>query len=447
MLSPPAVANDVTDGPRRGAARLIAGFTPPHLPPTSRRAFRFQMAFSLLYAFFEGIMANAALMAVKAMNATDVQLEVPIAMTAVGLFSSVLLGTVMARRRKKPFVVIPGFAAAVACMAMAWITSAGWFLVFAGVISIFDFAMRPAVPSIMRLVYPEHHRSHLSGTMRQWSSIVFLGATLLSSALLSAASTSARVFITIRVEIALASLACATAFCCFWQLPDHGDGSETEASPRTKLDGGFRQANLVPFLDRRFRRYLAVFFLFAFGNLFYQGVVPAFFARDMNLGYVQATLLIHIIPNLTAFLSGGYLTAWFERTSIWRSYAVVTFLWGLDPFILAIASAFLPAVIAARMARGPATLGSMVISFFTGVHSFAQPGGATTRYMSALFLVTGIARLTAPATAAFALSYLSRQSIIFYGSLAILASSALFLWNGRKEPNAREMGDMVRSLQ
>ena len=129
-------------------------------------------------------MANAALMAVKAMNATDVQLEVPIAMTAVGLFSSVLLGTVMARRRKKPFVVIPGFAAAVACMAMAWITSAGWFLVFAGVISIFDFAMRPAVPSIMRLVYPEHHRSHLSGTMRQWSSIVFLGATLLSSALL-----------------------------------------------------------------------------------------------------------------------------------------------------------------------------------------------------------------------------------------------------------------------
>ena len=33
------------------------------------------MAFSLLYALFEGIMANAALMAVKAMNATDVQLR------------------------------------------------------------------------------------------------------------------------------------------------------------------------------------------------------------------------------------------------------------------------------------------------------------------------------------------------------------------------------------
>jgi len=47
------------------------------------------MAYTLLDAVFAGIIANVPLMAVKAMNATDVQLQLPLAMTSVGLFSSV----------------------------------------------------------------------------------------------------------------------------------------------------------------------------------------------------------------------------------------------------------------------------------------------------------------------------------------------------------------------
>jgi hypothetical protein len=200
-------------------------------------------------------------------------------------------------------------------------------------------------------------------------------------------------------------------------------------------------ATLAPLRDKWFRRYLAAFFVFGFGNLFHQGVVPAFFAHDLGLGYVQTTLLIHILPNLSAFLSGGYLTSWFERTSVWRSYSLVTLLWGLDPLILATASAW-PALIVARTLRGPATLGSMVIAFFTGVHSFARPGGDTSRYMAAQFLINGMARLLAPAAAALALAYLSRRSIIFYGSLGILASSVMFRWYGNRDPrSARSRND------
>ena len=431
MVVPSTPVRGVGHWPNGWGARLAAGFLPPRLPPISRRAFRFQLAFTLFYAAFEGIMANAPLMAVKAMNATDVQLELPLAMAAIGLFGSVLLGTAMATRPKKPFVVIPGFAGAISALLMAWMRSPGWFLAFAGVISIFDFAMRPAVPSIVRIVYPERCRSHVSGTMRQWSSIVFLCATLLSAALMSVAGKHDRVSLTIHLVITFAGLASVAAFYCFWKLPDYGDGSEAEAVPFMEPERSFGRANLAPFLDRRFRRYLVAFFVFGFANLFHQGVVPAFFARDMGLGYVQATLLIHIIPNLTAFFAGGHLTAWFERTSIWRSYALVTFLWGLDPFILAVASFSLAAVIVGRMARGPATLGSMVISFFTGVHSFARPGADTSRYMAASLLTNGISRLVAPTVAAFALSYLSRRSIILWGGIGILVSSALFWWNDK----------------
>jgi hypothetical protein len=427
----------INHAPRtRWVARVSAGFEPPPLPPVSRRAFRFHMAFTLLYAVFEGIMGNAPLMAVKAMNATDVQLQLPLAMTSIGLFSAVLLGGAMARRRKKTFVLVPGFAAALAAFLMSGEARPAWFLFMAGVISICDFAMRPAIPSIVRSVYPNHCRSHAAGTMRQYASIVFLGATLGSAAMLSAA-TAAAIHRMIRGEIIVAGLACAAAFACFLQIPDYGDGSAAEAAA-VDSQSAFGSAALAPFRDKWFRCYLAAFFVFAFGNLFQQGVVPAFFARDIGLGYVQATLLIHVIPSVTAFLSGGYLTAGFERASVWRSYSLVTLLWGLDPCILAVFPAW-PALIFARILRGPATLGSMVIAFFTGVHSFARPGGATSRYMAAHFLVTGVARLTAPAAAAFALAYLSRRSILLGGGACILLASALFWWYGRRGPiNVRQ---------
>lgn len=413
--------------------RLREGFLPPTLPPLSRRAFRFQMAFTLLYAVFEGVMGNAPLMAVKAMEASDVQLQMPLAMASVGLFASVLLGVVMARRRKKAFVVLPGMTGAVAAMTMSAMPTAGSFLFMAGVVSICDFAMRPAVPSVMRIVYPQHCRSRVSGAMRQYGSVAFLATTLLSATILARPG-ALGVHQLIRIEIMVAATSCAAAFFCFSRLPDHGDGSQAEAEAVDDAKVSWERTALIPWRDRRFLGYLAAIFVFSFANLFHQGVMPSYFARDLHLGYVQTTLLIHVVPNLTAFFAGGFLTSWFERTSVWRSYALVTLLWGLDPLLIATVGFFWPALIVARSLRGPATLGSMVIAFFTGVHSFARPGSDTSRYMSAQFLVNGVARLVAPVAAGFALALLTRRSIILYGSLGVLASSAMFWWQERRTP-------------
>jgi len=376
---------------------------------------------------FAGIIGNTPLMAVKALGATDVQLQLPLAMASIGLFTAVFSGTFMATRRKKPFVVAPGVAEAASALLMAWMSSAAWFLILAGAISIFDFLMRPAVPSIVRSIYPNNTRSHVSGVMRQYASIAFLVSTLISAALLGA--DSKHIFAMIRFQLTFAGLVSLAAYTCFNQLPDLADGSAAEASPAhvPKDSGVF--GIMAPLRNAGYRRFLFVFFVFGFFNLFHMGIVPAFFARDMGLGYVQATLLLHIIPNLSAFLGGGRLSAWLERNSVWRSYSVVTLMWGLDPLLLAGLPSFWPAVIVARILRGPATLGSAVICFFTGVHSFARPGADTSRYMAALFLVNGFARLLAPTASAFMLAYLSRRGIIFVGALGVLAGSALFRWN------------------
>jgi hypothetical protein len=271
--------------------------------------------------------------------------------------------------------------------------------------------------------------------MRQYASIVFLAATLGSSSLLAAGSDHVRQVI--QFELMFAGAASVASYLCFRQLPDHGDGSQEEATPSKPAEGEVRWPLLTPLLDRPFRRYLTIFFIFGFSNLFHTGVLPAFFARDMGLGYVPATLLLHIIPNLTAFLFGGRLTAWFDQTRVWRAYSFTTLMWGLDPVLLALAPNVWPAVIAARVLRGPATVGSMVICFFTGVHSFAKPGGDTSRYMAALFLVNGFARLFAPTAAAFALTYLSRREILFYGGVGVLIASAMFLRTDLHPPQSQ----------
>ena len=416
----------------RGFPSLAAGFRPPPLPATARRAFRFHMAYALLDAVFAGIIGNVPLMAVKAMGATAVQLQAPLSMAAIGMFASLVTGSAMARRRKKPFVLVPGFAGAISALWMAWISSPVWFLAISGIISIFDFGLRPAIPSVIRIIYPAKSRAHVSGTLRQYASVVFLAATLVSAFFLAAAGP--RVLWAIRLELTFAGIASMASFICFSRLPDRGDGSREEAdgveAPRTSS----AWQGLTPFRDASFRRYLAIFFVFAFANLFHSGVVPAFFADDMHLGYVQATFLLHIIPNLSAFALGGRLTAWFDGNSIWRSYSAVTLLWGLDPVLLAAAPGFWPGVIFARIVRGPATLGSMVLCFFTGVHSFARPGSDTSRYMAVLLWVNGVARLLAPMTAAVVLGFLSRRAVLFCGGLGVLVASALFLSADQPRP-------------
>jgi len=410
--------------------RILAAFTPPELPPVSRRAFRFHISYAVLDALKDGVLANTPLMAVKAMQATDAQLQIPLVMASLGFLASVFAGVAMATRHKKPFVLLPGVLSAVSALLMAWTSSALWFLCASGMISIFDFAIRPAVPCILRIVYPDRCRSHVAGTLRQYASIVFLASSLLFASLLSAAGS--HIWTMIRAELTLAGIASLCAFACFRQLPDRGDGSADEAAPADPASSAtwqekYARFSLTPFRDPRFRRFLSIFFVYNCGNLFFMGIVPPFFARDLGFGYFQATLFIHIIPAITGFLAAGRLAAWFDRTSVWRSFALVMFLWGADPTLLAIAPFLLPVVLLARIVRGPATVGSMVLSVYTGVHRFTRPGPDTSCYMSAIFLVNGIARFLGPIATAVAAQHWSHRVILLIGGLAVLTSSALFL--------------------
>lgn len=414
-----------------GFARFAAGFLPPVLPVASRRAFRFHLAYTLLDSISAGVLANVPLMAVKVLHATDAQLQIPISMTSVALFAAVITGSIMARRRKMPFILMPGLAGALSMFVMAWLTRPIPFLCAAGAISIFDFGTRPAIPSILRTVYPENCRSHLAGTLRQYASLLFPAATLAAAALLSFSGAHVRTMI--RWQLIIGSVVYCGAMACIRQLPDRGDGHPLEADPASvpQTEGRWR-LSLEPLRDPSFRMYLAAFGAFAFSNLFFMGIVPVFFAKDLGMDYVQATLLIHVVPAVMGFLLGGRLTSWFDRTSVWLSYALVTLLWGLDPLLLSLAGSWAPALILARSCRGPAMVGSIVIAVYTGVHSFARPGPETSRYAAATMFVNGLGRLFAPMATAALSGYISHRAILFAGAMGTLAASGMFAAGHRR---------------
>jgi MFS family permease len=410
---------------RATLARVANAFRPPVLPVASRRAFSFHLAYTLLDSISAGILANVPLMAVKFLRATDAELQIPISMTSAALFASVITGSIMAHRRKMPFVLVPGLAGALSMFVMAWLKTPLAFLCAAGAVSMCDFGMRPAIPSILRSVYPEKCRSHVAGTLRQYASVLFPGSTLLAAALLSLSG--AHIQSMIRLQLIVGSLVYCGAIACIRQLPDRGDGSPIEADPASVPQPVARwRLSLKPLHDPSFRLYLAAFGIFAFSNLFFMGIVPVFFARDLRMDYVQATLLIHVLPAVMGFLAGGRLTAWFDRTSVWLSYALVTLLWGLDPLLLATAGSWWPALIVARICRGPAMVGSIVIAVYTGVHSFARPGPDTSRYAAAMMFVNGLARLLSPMATAMLSGHISHRAILLTGAIGTLSASAVF---------------------
>jgi hypothetical protein len=421
-------------GPEKLPARIAKAFRPPPLPPVSGRAFQLHMAYVVLAAISHGILVNVPVMAVKALQGTDTQLQLPQAIASFGLFVSAFTGVAMARRYKKPFVWAPGLIGSLAIVAMAWTVSPLWFLGVYGLFLVFDFAIRPAIPSIVRSLYPDHCRAHISGTLQQYSNIVLLVSSLLSSYLLSAAGDHIRG--TITSELLLSGAASIAAFLCFSRLPNHADGSLDEAEPSRAVSAGPHRRrgpiSFAPLRDPRFRIYVAIVFLFACGDLYYSGIVPAFFTRDLGFGYVESALFLQIVPSTTAFLLGGRLTAWFDRTSIWRSYAVVGLLWGLDPILLAIAPGW-PVVAMARFAAGPAHVGSAVLHDYTGIHAFARPGPDTSYYTGTLFFFNGLARSIAPSLTAMSVGHLSYRAILLIGGLAVLTAGALFRLNDRRD--------------
>jgi hypothetical protein len=416
-------------------ASLVPGFLRgPALPAECHPTYVRHFSFVVLDAMTVGILANASLMALKGMNCSEWQVAVQIPISSVGMFLLLYLGGVMARRRIMPFVVVPGMAYACCSLAMALTDQPLLFLVLGGLGTLFETVSRSAVTAIIRLNYPATHRGAVVGTIRQWFYIASLISGALAAWALDLAPGSQPIMI--KSQMVLAGVISALSFLVFRTIRVQGP----EAPPVVAAAPAFLQpiadAWRIVRADGRFRLYLAIAFLYCFGDLMYAAFVPVLFSRRLQLSYLASTFLISTLPTLLAILCTGHLGRWMDRVNSWKAWALIRLGWGLDPLLLAGACGLaglhsiwpvIPAV-CGRISRGSVSGGSWILWWQVGVNHFAKPGGDTTRYLGLMFFVNGFARLLGPTVGALMLQAQCPLGAIFGVGGAVVLVSAWLSW-------------------
>jgi MFS family permease len=419
------------------AAAWTGWLSGPELPSEVQRTYRNHLSYSLLLALAMGILANAPMMAIKAMGSPGWQLSFQITLSSIGMFAVLYLSNRMATRPKMPYVLLPGYATAAVVLAMSFVWHPLAFLIMLGVAVMLETVTRPAVSTVIRLNYPVTHRGAATGEIRKWFSLAFMSSGLASALALRWGAASPRSMI--RVQMLLAAAAYLAAYLVFRRIPvkEPPTGS-TEAAPAGRQLWATLRTVAA---DRRFRRYLLIGFLYAYGALVYVAFIPAFLIRSCNFGYVATTVATSILPGIIAFGATGVIGRWIDRVSVWRAWAWIRLGWGLDPLILAVtapAALVYPPLLyvvplTARATRGVIQGASWILWWQIGINHFAPPGEDTARYMGVLIFINGIARLAAPLTGALILHHVSAEAAFVTGGVLVLMAAGLSFLEARRE--------------
>lgn len=407
-------------------------FRGPELPADCRDTYRRHFAFAVLDAVSAGILANAPLMALNGLASKDWQVAVQLPISSLGMFAVLYLGSLMANRSPMPFAFLPGIAYAVCSGLMSLTIEPLPFLILGGVGTLFEMMARPAVTAVIRLQYPASSRGAVTGTIRQWHLLTVLVAGAISAWALDQAK--AQPLLMIRAQLALAGLVSAISFFIFRTIRLR---PQTEAATRVAAPAPaevFAEDWAALRADGRFRKYLFIGFLFAFGGLVYVAYIPVLFARQLHFGYLASAFFSNTLPSLAAILFTGSLGRWIDRVNSWKAWALIRLGWGLDPLLLAgaplVAGPAFPVVaaFAGRLSRGSVMGGAWILWWQVGVNHFAQPGGDTTRYMGMIIFMNGLARLTGPAAGAWLLASQGSLTLPLVAGGLLVLLSALLSW-------------------
>jgi hypothetical protein len=417
------------------------------LPQECLPTYRRHLVYSLLNSAAAGILANAPMMALKALGSPSWQMALQMTISSIGMFLVLYLGGVMAERRKMPFVVVPGLVCAGTCFAMALTRNPLGFLILFGLGTLFENIASPATTAIIRSNYPATHRGAATGSIRGWCSVAFLVACVVSAWLMDHAPLGAEHMM--QAQLALSGVLWAVAIAVFATIrvavDTHSPPVRKEAS-----ENPLREAWRICQRDDRFRRYLGIGLLYSFGGMIFASFIPVLATHELQCNYLAATLLVHGIPGVVAFCSTGVLGRWIDRTNPWQSWRWIRLGWGLDPLLLAatpVVMALSPALALglasmARVIRGVVMGGSWILWWQVGVNHFAPLGGDTTRYQGMVLFINGFARLLGPLVGAWVLLTGRIEGVFVLGGLVVLLSALLSsreLSSERKDPRLATM--------
>ncbi len=418
-----------------------------NLTKEERRTFRLHLCHAILESLAAGILANAALMAVKSLDAADWQLTVPLGVSSLGMFAAWTASQRMARRDKRPFILIP-FGLQIPCvLGMAWVPASGWFLLLAGIAGIFETLVRPAVAAFFRHNYRVDFRGTASGIIRGWCALAFMAANLGSAALMQFGRGD-RAAIMGQMLVAAGLLAASLTSIGAIRMREDAGKAEAPGTPE------HNSSSFLTILkkDRRFTTYLVGSSLFVTGGLLYVPLIPAVLAKDFGYGYLASALLVHVIPSLVAFVATPALGSQVDQAHPLKLWSMLRTGWGLDPLVLGLTVLAAPAAplamalaVTARCLRGACMGTTWVLWWLVGVNYFATPGANTSRYMGIQVFLNGAGRLAAAAISTWLLEGIDRVGVLFIGGALVMLSALHVRWQANRDPEGA--GSLVAQEQ
>ena len=419
-----------------------------------RKTFRYHFLFAMLDACAAGILSNVGIMAARGLAAEDWQLGIRLSLSSLGMFATLPLGYWMASRRKSPFVFYPGITFAI-CSFLAALTSEPLlFLTLIGIGSIFEVGLRPALTAVIREKYPANHRGSVTGYIRTWSSLVFMLVILLSGTTLS--YWSGHVKSVIAIQLVCSGTLSMLSFLAFRRMgnethDERSSDTEDESTETESISKHLQNPLGIIRHDSRFRRYLLSSFLFGLSGMIYAPYVVAYLVHDLSMDYLPASLYLHVIPSLGAFLFTGWIGRHVDKKNPWAVWSWIRLGWGLDPLLLVLAAStgmILPVgawviPVSARFARGASMGGSWILWWRVGINHFARPGADTTRYMGIFVFMNGLIRLIGPIIGAWLVLGFSRQMILLIGGLGVIASAIHAAFEYRRERKEKRYSTMA----
>jgi MFS family permease len=358
------------------------------------------------------------------LHAADWHLALPTGLSGFGLLLSLVLGVLMARRPKMPFVLLPGLISCATCLGMIVVPQSLGFLFLLGLFGLFDTITRPAITAIIRANYPVESRGLVTGKLRQWSAGAFLVAALATARLLDQAGT----WPVIRVVLTTAALLQLCAYIAFSFIRVQSEWADVAEGDTEQDLRSFAQSTAATLRrDSRFLRYLGGCFLYGVSALTYDPVVRAYFSTEFGFNYTQCVVLVDVLPSVCSVITVRRLGAWFDQTNPLVAWTFIRIAWGLDPLLLAIAPSWpagsLGIVAAARISRGSVMNGSWILGWQLATNYFARRREMTSVYMGCYLTVTGAQRLVGPPLGALLVGLVSRRGVLLIGGFFVMVSA------------------------
>ncbi len=391
----------------------------PYMPESAALTFKYDFASHLLGAGVAAVAPIGAVVARKALGASDFEIALIHSATFMGYFMSLLAAGPSSGGRKMAWAFWPRFIGHGLLVLVVFATSS---MLFTAVFTISNAVMQmslPATTGIYSSNYPEKSRGRIVSLLKMTETAFLVLFTFLGGLVMNEQPWTFRILFPLAGVLGVAG---AVVFSRI-RVNEPGpcgvnDVEGDQSGPRI----GLRSILSVFGANRIFAVFMATWFLFGFANIMTRPALTIYYVDPefgVNADYFQLSLLTAIIPNAIMFATVYFWGRIYDRVDVIKLRGILQLVWSLELLICFLTNRieFLYVSVAIR---GFAAAGSSLI-WNIGVIRFAPPREVPL-YMGIHTFLTGVRGIIAPHVGIFIKAAAGVHAVFIIGFAAMLVA-------------------------